>query len=226
MGRDAGRLVIGTRSAVLEGELIGTTFQGDRQSAAAQAGLDGYQQSQRAVARGAQLVVGTYTPYYEKRTGALQYALGRGDGTVNQVVLSDRVDAIAAGLDLATALPDDRAGKLLLDTTRLNGFGLGAIKIAAGDIAVQSDLAVGPGGDITLFANNVNVDAALTANAGSIRLGNVLNQVSSSGLADMTAGGTTADDRLTLGARARLDTSGLWTNQALAPGQTLSLIHI
>ncbi|KAG1250151.1 hypothetical protein G6F65_018849 [Rhizopus arrhizus] len=48
VGRDAGRLVIGTRSAVLEGELIGTTFQGDRQNAAAQAGLDGYQQSQRA----------------------------------------------------------------------------------------------------------------------------------------------------------------------------------
>ncbi|CAB3926921.1 hypothetical protein LMG3481_05973 [Achromobacter deleyi] len=226
VGRDAGRLVIGTRSAVLEGELIGTTFQGDRQNAAAQAGLDGYQQSQRAVARGAQLVVGTYTPYYDKRTGALQYALGRGDGTVNQVVLSDRVDAIAAGLDLATALPDDRAGKLLLDTNRLNGAELGAIKIAAGDIAVRSDLAVGPGGDITLFANNVNVDAALTANAGSIRLGNVLSQISSSGLADTTAGGTTADDRLTLGARARLDTSGLWANLALAPGQTGALPYL
>ncbi len=231
VGRDAGRLVIGTRSAVLEGELIGTTFQGDRQNAAAQAGLDGYQQSQRAVARGAQLVVGTYTPYYSKTTGALQYVLGRGDGTINQVVLSERVAAVAAGLDLDTALPGDRTGTLQLDTARLNGFGLGAVKIAAGDIAVQSDLTVAPAGDITLFANNLTVDAALTANAGSIRLGNVLFQATPGGMADTTAGpanagGGLADDRLTLGARARLDTSGLWANLALAPGQTAAMPYL
>ncbi len=226
VGRDAGRLVISTRSAVLEGELIGTTFQGDRQNAAAQAGLDGYQQSQRAVARGAQLVVGTYTPYYSKTTGALQYVLGRGDGTVQQVTLSNRVAAIAAGLDLDTALPVDRTGILQLDTTRLNGFGLGAVKIAAGDIAVQSDLTVAPAGDITLFANNLAVDAALTANAGSIRLGNVLFQATPGGMADTTAGAASADDRLTLGARARLDTSGLWANLALAPGQTGAMPYL
>ncbi|MBB1627744.1 hemagglutinin [Achromobacter sp. UMC71] len=226
VGRDAGRLVIGTRSAVLEGELIGTTFQGDRQNAAAQAGLDGYQQSQRAVARGAQLVVGTYTPYYSKTTGALQYALGRGDGTVKQVVLSDRVEAIAAGLDLDTALPADRAGILQLDTARLNGFGLGAVKIAASDIAVQSDLTVAPAGDITLFANQLAVDAALTANAGSIRLGNTLLQATPGGMVDTTAGVPGANDRLTLGARARLDTSGLWANLALAPGQTGAMPYL
>ncbi|MCQ9616634.1 filamentous hemagglutinin N-terminal domain-containing protein [Paenalcaligenes niemegkensis] len=62
VGRDAGRLIIGTRNAVLEGDIVGDTYQGDRQNKAAQAGLDGYYQSQNAVARGAQLIVGTYTP--------------------------------------------------------------------------------------------------------------------------------------------------------------------
>ena len=37
--------VIGTRNAVLEGEIVGDTYQGDRQTEAAQAGLDGYYQS-------------------------------------------------------------------------------------------------------------------------------------------------------------------------------------
>lgn len=217
VGRDAGRLVIGTKSAVLEGELVGQTFQGDRQSSAPQAGLDGYQQSQRAAARGAQLVVGVYRPNYVKATGALQYGLGRNENTVDQVVLSDRTAAIAAGLDLNTALPEDRAGILHLDTARLNGFGLGAIKIAANEIAVQSDLTVAPGGDITLFASKVSVDAALTARGGSISLGNALMQGSSSGMADTFSGAVGVEDALALSARARLNVAGLWSNLAMSP---------
>ena len=204
---------------------IRDSFQGDRQNVAAQAGLDGYQQSQRAVARGAQLVVGTYTPYYNKATGAMQYALGRSEDTVRQVVLSDRVAAIAAGLELGGALPADRNGVLLLDTTRLNGFGLGAVRIAAEDIAAQSDLTVAPGGDITLFASRVSVDGTLSARSGSIRLGNVLSQVTPSGPND-TSIGATPSDRLTLGARGRLDTSGLWSNLALAPGMTGAMPYL
>ncbi|QVQ26998.1 filamentous haemagglutinin family protein [Achromobacter deleyi] len=226
VGRDAGRLLIGTKSAVLEGELVGQTYQGDRQSAAAQAGLDGYQQSQRAVARGAQLVVGTYRPYYVKATGALQYVLGRNDDTVQQVVLSDRAAAIAAGLDLGTALPEGSAGILHLDTARLNGFGLGAIRIAADEIAVQSDLAVTPAGEITLFANKVSVDATLTARAGSIRLGNTLNQATSAGSADMAAGEVGEGDGLTLSARARLDAAGLWSNLAMSPERTGGMAYL
>ncbi|PPA75436.1 hemagglutinin [Achromobacter spanius] len=231
VGRDAGRLLIGTRSAVLEGELVGQTYQGERQTAAAQAGLDGYQQSQRAAARGAQLVVGTYTPYYDKRTGALQYALGLSENTIQHVSLSDQVAAIAAGLDLDTALPDDRAGTLQLDTAQLNRAGLGAIKIAAQDITVQSDLKVGPAGDITLFANQVSVDATLTARAGSIRLGNVLSQISPSGVTDTVAGvagaaGEGDGPRVALSARTRLDATGMWTNLALSPEQTAAMPYL
>ncbi len=50
VGRDAGSLVIGTRNAVLEGQIVGDTFQGDRQVQRPQVGLDGYNQSQNAVA--------------------------------------------------------------------------------------------------------------------------------------------------------------------------------
>ncbi|MFF7055176.1 filamentous hemagglutinin family protein [Achromobacter spanius] len=221
VGRDAGRLLIGTKSAVLEGDLIGQTYQGERQNAAPQPALDGYQQSQRAAARGAQLVVGTYTPYYNKATGSMSYALGHSENTIQQVLLSERVDAIADGLDLNTALPEDRAGILHLDTTRLNASNLGAIKIAANDIAVQSDLGVAAGGDITLFADKVSVDATLTARAGSIRLGNVLNQATPTGMAD-TATGAGADGAmptLALSARARLDTRGQFSNLAMSPEQ-------
>ena len=226
VGRDAGRLIIGTKGAVLEGELLGQTYQGERQSAAAQAGLDGYQQSQRAAARGAQLVVGTYTPYYVKSTGALQYALGRSNDTIQQVLLSDQVAAIAAGLDLSTALPEDRAGVLHLDTALLNSFGLGTIKIAAQDIKVQSDLAVAPAGDITLFANRVMVDATLTARAGSIRLGNVLNQAAASGAGDVYAGVSAEGEGLALTSRARLNAAGMWTNLALSPERTAGLPYL
>ena len=230
VGRDAGQLVIGTKSAVLEGELLGQTYQGDRQNAAPQAELDGYQQSQRAVARGAQWVVGTYTPYYNKATGTLQYVLGQSDNTIQKVVLSDRVEAIAAGLDLTTALPESANGVLHLDTARLSGAnggqGLGAIKLAASQIDVQSDLTVAPGGNITLYAGKVTVDATLTARAGSIRLGNVLSQVASSGVVDTVTGVTGEDPLLTLSARARLDTRGVWSNLAMSPEQTNSLAYL
>ncbi len=62
VGRDAGSLVIGSANARLDGQVVGDTYRGERQTEAPQAGLDGCNQSQNAVARGAQLVVGRYTP--------------------------------------------------------------------------------------------------------------------------------------------------------------------
>lgn len=54
--------MIGSANARLDGQVVGDTYRGERQTEAPQAGLDGYNQSQNAVARGAQLVVGRYTP--------------------------------------------------------------------------------------------------------------------------------------------------------------------
>lgn len=87
VGRDAGSLVIGSANARLDGQVVGDTYRGERQTEAPQAGLDGYNQSQNAVARGAQLVVGRYTPYYVKSSGLLEYALGADAGSLKQVVI-------------------------------------------------------------------------------------------------------------------------------------------
>jgi filamentous hemagglutinin family protein len=218
VGRDAGLLVVGTKSAVIEGDIAGHTFQGSRQTQSAQAGLDGYDQSQKAVARGAQLAVGSYIPYHVKDSGTLQYRLTGDANTVRNVVLGHTAEKIAAGLDLRTALSPERQGTLFLDTDRLNAFGLGGVKIAAvHSIIVESDLTVGHAGEITLYGPKIDVNADLTAHGGTIRLGNVLTQVGASARiedttlaapARMTAGVTLAEG-------ATLDASGLWSNQRL-----------
>jgi len=102
VGRDAGKLVVGTTSAVLEGQLISDVFQGDRQTQAPTLNLDGYQQSQKAMAQRAQLIIGGYTPVYNKTTSTLRYAL---TGNADEVLIDSNSQEIADGLDLTTALP-------------------------------------------------------------------------------------------------------------------------
>jgi filamentous hemagglutinin family protein len=213
VGRDAGLLIVGTPAAVLEGEIVAEAFQGPRQTQAAQAGLDGYRQSSLAAAQRGQLIVGSYESYFDKNTGALHRRLNA--GSVKQVRLSDTVQAIAAGLDLSSVLPAERRDTVVLDTTLLSGFGLGAVRIAASEsIAVDGALQAGHGGNITLYAPSVSVGADLVAHGGSIQLGNVLEQVGANSLKDtstlLAPEGRVASVRLADG--ARLDTSGLWTN--------------
>ncbi|RRY31333.1 filamentous hemagglutinin family protein [Pseudomonas aeruginosa] len=214
VGRDAGRLVVGTASAVLEGDLLGKVFQGARQVRAPQPGADGYQQAQNAVARGAELIVGSYTPRYESASGNVLYNLAP---TLQQVRLADGGEPLAANLDLDTALAEEQRGVLLLDSERLSGFELGALRVAARErIAVDNALQVGDGGEIVLYAPEVEVNADLTARAGSLRLGNVLEQVEvARGERIDTYLTPAAGQRaaLTLGDGVTLDARGLWSNQ-------------
>ncbi|HEJ4904642.1 TPA: filamentous hemagglutinin family protein [Pseudomonas aeruginosa] len=214
VGRDAGRLVVGTASAVLEGDLLGKVFQGERQVRAPQPGADGYQQAQNAVARGAELIVGSYTPRYESASGNVLYNLAP---TLQQVRLADGGEPLAANLALDTALADEQRGVLLLDSERLSGFELGALRVAACErIAVDNALQVGDGGEIVLYAPEVEVNADLTARAGSLRLGNVLEQVEvARGERIDTYLTPAAGQRaaLTLGDGVTLDARGLWSNQ-------------
>ncbi|EMI4491125.1 TPA: filamentous hemagglutinin family protein [Pseudomonas aeruginosa] len=214
VGRDAGRLVVGTALAVLEGDLLGKVFQGERQVRAPQPGADGYQQAQNAVARGAELIVGSYTPRYESASGNVLYNLAP---TLQQVRLADGGEPLAANLDLDTALADEQRGVLLLDSERLSGFELGALRVAARErIAVDNALQVGDGGEIVLYAPEVEVNADLTARAGSLRLGNVLEQVEvARGERIDTYLTPAAGQRaaLTLGDGVTLDVRGLWSNQ-------------
>lgn len=224
VGRDAGTLVIGTRNAVLEGTLASDTYQGERQTQGAQAGLDGYSQSQKAVARGAQLVVGSYTPWYVKSSGTLEYALGADANTLKNVILGEGGTRIADGLDLGSALPAGRQGTLYLDSAQLNGFNLGAVKVAASEgIRVDGDLQVAPAGSVTLYGPKVEVNADITAHGGSIQLGNVLNQITTNGKADTTLAGAAS---VKVAEGVKLDASGLWSNQLLDPNDSRALPYL
>ena len=224
VGRDAGVLVVGTKSAVLEGDIAGDTFQGVRQTQAPNIDLDGYDQSQTAVARGGQLVVGSYGTLYDKSTGLMHRRLDTAG--VKDVVLTDTAERIAAGLDLTTALPVARQGTLTLDTTLLNGFSLGAVRIAAtGSITVDAALTLGNGGEITLYGPKVDVNADLTAHGGRIRLGDTLTQASTNYLDDTTVVTTPKDMRagVAVAQGVALDTRGLWSNLWLDPADTGSM---
>ncbi|MGJ7545359.1 filamentous haemagglutinin family protein [Variovorax sp. LT1R16] len=213
VGRDAGKLVVATQAAVLEGDIVGEAYQGPRQTQAARTDLDGYDQSHLAAARRGQLIVGQYTPTIERSTGTLHHALA---ATLKQVELLATQERIAAGLDLDTALPTQRQGTLVLDTAQLEGFALGALRIAATDrIRLQSDLRLADGGLVTLYGNEVAVNAGITAHGGRIELGNVLAQKTNSGIVDSMVNGAAALGHVTLADGVKLDVSGLWRNLAL-----------
>ena len=209
-GRDAGKLVIATGSAVLEGAIAGEVFQGERQTQAPQALLDGYQQSQLAAAQRGQLIVGQYQPMFDKRTGVLQHVLS---AVMDEVGLTRVQDGIAAGLAVAGALAPERQGKLLLDTSLLNEQQLGAIRLAAkGSITVDSALQVADGGNITLFAKDVAINSSLRSHGGSIMAGNVLNQIGALGMNDTLVNPGGPAGKLLLADGVTLDTSGLLAN--------------
>ena len=224
VGRDAGKLVIGTTSAVLEGQVISDVFQGDRQTQAPNINLDGYQQSQKARAQRAQLIIGQYIPIYNKTTGTLRYALG---ASTDAVLIDSNTQKIADGLDLGTALPADRQGKMVLDSDSLNGLELGAIKVGAKQqITVNGALKVADGGDITLYGPGVAINANLTAHGGSLNAGNILNQV------NLNSGNTVGDvilagsGRVDVATGVKLDATGRWNNLLLDPNNRDGVAYV
>lgn len=228
VGRDAGKLVIATTSAVLEGQIVGEVFKGERQTQAPISGLDGYRQAQTAVARRAQLLVGNYTPIYDATTGSLNSGLSP---TLNQVLIGDVEQKIAAGLDLTSVVASDRQGKLQLDGDQLNGFQLGALKVAARQqVQVDAALTVADGGEITLYAPHVSANADLTARSGSIRLGNVLKQViidSNFVVGDVILAPTSDfKAQVTVAEGVRLNTAGLWSNLLLDASDSTRLPYL
>ena len=224
VGRDAGKLLIATGSAVLEGGILGDVFQGERQTQAPQALLDGYQQSQFAAAQRGQLIVGQYQPMFDKRTGVLQHALS---AVMDEVRLTRVQDGIAAGLEVADVLASERQGRLLLDTTLLNEQQLGAIRLAAkGSITVDSALQVADGGNITLFGTDLALNASLRSHGGSIAVGNVLYQIGALGMLDTLVNPGGPAGKLVLADGVTLDTSGLLNNVLRDPLAAAGLPYI
>ncbi|MFW9078662.1 filamentous hemagglutinin family protein [Pseudomonas sp. P2757] len=218
VGRDAGQLVIGTRNALVDGQVVGEVFQGERQTQTPRAVLDGYEQSQTALARRAQLIVGQYDPAWSATAGGLLYEL---NPVLDQVQIGGEHAAALTVPGLSDAVAQARLGKLFLDSDLVNGFRLGALKVSARQsIDVNQTVTVDAGGDITLFGPQVQVNADLIARGGSLHLGDVL-----AGNAGITVpSGTRASVAVAEG--VQLDTRGLWSNLRSNPNDVNSLAYI
>ncbi|WLH33342.1 filamentous hemagglutinin family protein [Pseudomonas sp. FP2196] len=224
VGRDAGQLVIATGNAVLDGQLLGEVFQGERQTQAPRVGLDGYAQAQTARARRGQLIVGGYDAAYVAASAGLLYQLGP---LLDHVQVGGARDTGSTS-GLAGAVPEERQGKLFLDAGLLNGFKLGALKISAkNSIEVNDGVAVDNGGDITLFSPEVQVNADLIAQGGSLHLGNVLNQLATNRRDDVSLSVPTGKQaQVTVAQGVQLQTHGLWSNLPSSPDDAGSLAYI
>ncbi|WP_174984952.1 filamentous haemagglutinin family protein [Pandoraea commovens] len=175
VGRDAGRLIVSGQSAVLEGDVDTTVYQGSRQTQAADRGLyDGYLQSQLAAPRGGQLIVGKLTPYYDDTSLTLRDSP---NAVVRTIDVGD-IQALAASIALDADIDAQRAGKISLDAGWLNRQHFGGVKLLATErVGLSRDLRVADGGDIGLHATRVDIDANLTARSGAINVGNMLRRV-------------------------------------------------
>ncbi|WP_448130967.1 filamentous haemagglutinin family protein [Stenotrophomonas rhizophila] len=207
VGRDAGRLIVATRAAQLQGDVDTTTFQGDRQQRARDAALDGYQQGQTSVARQGQLVIGSYLPYYDKNSGQQRFGPA---ALAEHVAIGDA--ASAAG-----------TGEIDLDAAWLNAQHFGGVEVYAHTgIDVDQALEVALGGTIALHASDVRINADLRARGGSIALGDMVVQRTSSGIEwqDLPISarpGDTLLHQVLVGDGVTLDARGVWTNQAQDP---------
>ncbi len=231
-GRDAGRLVVSTNAAVLEGEIEAGVYQGPQQHQVRADLADGYRQSQQAVARSGQLTVGRYDPVFDAQAGEIYYNLGV---MQDKVVFDNQTPDIANALALTDALPAERLAAFYLNADRLNGFGLGGITVAAKDIAVEAALTVAPGGSIGLYGGQVAIDADLTARSGAITVGNTLRTLTAAtpqlptqrrndaviaALEPAAAAGIRVAEGVTLDAR------GLWSNLYTEPGSEAVLGYV
>ena len=225
VGRDAGRLIIGTRQATLDGDVEAKAFQGVRQINAPQSRLDGYQQSQTAAPRRAGLILGSWQPVYDEASGNLRYTPG---AVADEIVLGmprDSEDAEAASTQTDPA-------RITLNGDWLNGLELGELRAYAnGAVQVDGAVKVAAGGEIALHATQVDVNADLTARGGVITLGDMVEQYPnvSSGwqdlpLATTAPAGYTA--RVSIGEGVTLDARGVWSNLQQGDGNLGGLPYI
>ncbi|PHV14960.1 hemagglutinin [Janthinobacterium sp. BJB303] len=229
VGRDAGRVIVSTGAAVLEGDIDTSVFQGERQQRKRDEGMDGYKQAQTSAARAGQLIVGKMTPVFDTRTGQLRDS----PQAVLDKVQIGKVAGIADGQLLGEALPAARSKTLQLDADWLNGLELGALKIHAYDsVSVDADVRVADGGDIALHATDVAIKANVSARGGSIAAGDIVSRYLA-GAGDVWAEGKLVPDSRptgTAGVRVapgvRLDARGLWSNLELDPGAIAGLPYI
>ncbi|WP_058049628.1 filamentous haemagglutinin family protein [Janthinobacterium sp. Ant5-2-1] len=229
VGRDAGRLIVSTGAAVLEGDVDTSVFQGERQQRKRDDGVDSYKQAQTSAARAGQLIVGKMTPVFDPKAGQLRDS----PQAVLESVEIGKVAPVADGQLLTEALPAARSKTLQLDADWLNGLELGALNIYAYDkLDVNADVRVADGGDIALHATDVAIKANVSARSGSIAAGNMVSRYQANGGAVWIDGPVSPEGRATgpAGLRVapgmRLDARGLWSNLELDPGAVAGLPYV
>ncbi|SUA89572.1 filamentous hemagglutinin N-terminal domain-containing protein [Pandoraea pulmonicola] len=221
VGRDAGRLVISTPTASLAGDVVAATYQGPSQVKAADATMaDGYAQAQQAVARGAELVLGSY-----QSAANWTPSLGATGVFYNLSPVASTI-VFTGDAPVADTTMHDASTTLAVDSRYVSLFGVGAIRAAASDsLRVEGALRVTPGGTIALYAPHVSVAAGLTARSGTIALGNVGSRVGENGVRVESVLPPAADRTATVSIAegVRLDTTGLWSNLSLDGNDTSAL---
>ncbi|MGK5047618.1 filamentous hemagglutinin family protein [Janthinobacterium sp. GB4P2] len=229
VGRDAGRLIVSTGAAVLEGDIDTSVYQGERQQRKRDEGMESYKQAQTVAARAGQLIVGKMTPVFDTKTGQLRDS----PQTVLEKVEIGKVAPIADGQLLSEALPAARSKTLQLDADWLNGLELGALKIFAYDkLDVNADVRVADGGDIALHATDVAIKANVSARSGSIAAGNMVSRYLATGGAVWLDAPVSPEGRpagpagVRVAPGVRLDARGLWSNLELDPGASAGLPYI
>lgn len=202
-GRDAGQLILSTPTAVVDGDIVSTVYNGPRQNQAHVVGsADGYGQAQTAVAIPATLRIGRYDAY------------GLAGGYDTQVRIGDV--ATSEPISLRDVLPAERINTILLDAQRLNDMGLGGLSVATlGNVSVDKRLALAEGGTVSVSASSIDVNADVVAHGGKVTLSNVLRAANpATQPAALTKDGKS---RITLAQDATVDVSGLWVNGTLDP---------
>ena len=202
VGRDAGRLILSTPTAIFEADIVADTITGSRQTVKrASAATDGYKLTQTTVAQNGTLALGDYN------------ANGRVNLHGSDVRISTIAD-VSAGLsgDAASTLPADRTNTVWLDATHLNAQKLGGLDLGTrGKITVDTPLTLADGGSVNLIAPVIDIKADVTVRSGSLTATNVFKSADASGVStSLTLAGIST---LTLHHGATIDLRGIWVDQ-------------
>ena len=215
VGRDAGTLLISTRSAVLEGDLVGDTYQGTRQDRAPQSGWTATA-SRSAPPRAA--------PAWWSATMCATTTRPRARSIPSWAPPATRWPKWcwardASGWPMAWTwrrLAAGKQGQAVPGREPAQRLSLGRLRVAAGrSITVDAAFARADGGEITLYAPDVDVKANLTSRGGLIQAGNVLYQPSflAVRLEDSAlAPAANQKARLRVSGGVMLDARGVWAN--------------
>ncbi|WP_152535493.1 filamentous haemagglutinin family protein [Bradyrhizobium sp. Ai1a-2] len=214
VGRDAGRLILSTPTAIFEGDILADVVKGERQSTSRPDGItDGYKAAQNVVAQAGTLALGQYN------------ALGLTNAYITDVKIGD-VASVTDGMNATDALASDRSNTAYLDAGLLNDAHLGGLNIATKDkVSVDAPVKLADGGNMFLVAPTVDINADITAHSGRVTVTNIL-QRDVVGSTPIFLAPPSGLPQFTLAAGATIDVSGVWTNGVLASDDLSRLAYL